>query len=75
METRVYVGDRSSGRVYDPIYMGKVKPACVYASLYMIVTKLSRVQVREQILKGFNSKNGFSFAGWLLNGGKGSMKR
>ena len=49
METRVYVGDSSPGRVYDPIYMGKVKPEHVYASLYTNFTKLALVQVREQI--------------------------
>jgi hypothetical protein len=51
METRVYAGDRSSGRVYDPIYMGKVKPACVYEALYMTVIRLSHVQVREQVFE------------------------
>jgi hypothetical protein len=48
METRVYVGDRSSGRIYDPIYTGKLNLAHIYEALYVIVTKLYRVQVCEQ---------------------------
>jgi len=48
MENRAYVGDSSSGPVYDPIYAGKVSHAHIYIALYTIVTKLARVQVREQ---------------------------
>jgi len=48
METSVYAGDRSSGCVYDPTYMGKAKLARVYAALYMTVMILSRAQVHEQ---------------------------
>jgi hypothetical protein len=33
METRVYAGDRSLGYLYNPIYIGKVNPACVYEAL------------------------------------------
>jgi hypothetical protein len=48
METRAHAGDNSSGRVYNPIYVGKAKPVCIYAALYVTVTKLACVQVREQ---------------------------
>jgi hypothetical protein len=76
METRVYTGDISSGRVYDPIYTGKVKLSHVYEALYMTVIKLSRIQVREKYFERvLTKKNGLSLPGWLLNGGKGSMRR
>jgi hypothetical protein len=45
------VGDNSPGRVYDLIYVGKVKPAHVYEALYLIVIRLGRVQVRKQVFK------------------------
>jgi hypothetical protein len=48
METRVYAGDKSSGCVYDPIYVGKSKLAHIYESLYATVINLSHLQVCEQ---------------------------
>jgi hypothetical protein len=45
------VGDSSSGRIHDLMYMGKVKPAHVYESLYMTVIRLSHVQVHKQVFK------------------------
>jgi hypothetical protein len=48
METRVYMGDRSPDRIYNPIYSGKVKLARVHEALYMIFTKVACIQVREQ---------------------------
>ena len=53
MKIRVYSSDRSSGHIYDPIYTGKEKHAHAYASLGMIVTKLSHVKVREHIFERF----------------------
>jgi hypothetical protein len=43
LETRVYVGYSSSGRVHDLMYMGKVKPSHVYEALYMTVIRVTRV--------------------------------
>jgi hypothetical protein len=60
MQIRAYAGDSSSGHVYAPIYMGKVNISRVYATLYMIVTMLSCVQVHEHIFEGFNSNK------WIL---------
>jgi hypothetical protein len=34
LETRVYVGCSSSGRVHDLMYMGKVNPSCMYMMPY-----------------------------------------
>jgi hypothetical protein len=47
METRVYVGDISSGHIYDPIYMGKEHHARVYEYLYTIFIRLAHAQVSE----------------------------
>jgi hypothetical protein len=38
----VYAGYSSSGHVYDPMYMGKAKPDCVYRALYTTVQIVAR---------------------------------
>jgi hypothetical protein len=59
----VYAGCSSSGCIYVCMYVGKENTSRVYASLHMIVTTTSYVQVYKLLfLKGFDSKNGFILA-------------
>jgi hypothetical protein len=48
METRVYMGDRSSSHMYNPIYIGKVKHEHLYEAIHVTIINLFCVQVREQ---------------------------
>ena len=43
LETRVYMGWSSLGRIHDLMYTGKVKPSHVYEALYMTIIRVNHV--------------------------------
>jgi hypothetical protein len=55
IETRVYTGDRSSGIIYDPIYVGKVKHARVYEAPYVTIIRLDHVVTSSALQRPGNA--------------------
>jgi hypothetical protein len=49
LKTRVYASCSSLGCIHNLMYMGKVKPARVYESLYMTVIMVAHVQLCAQV--------------------------
>jgi hypothetical protein len=49
LETRLYVGDNSSGCVHDLMYTGKAKPTRVYETPYATIIRLACIHVCKQV--------------------------